>query len=168
MIFSPVRWDFPICQWFGENTDIYKQFWLDWHNGQDLDLPVGTPIYAPIDWVCYTFTEQGGYGLYIRIDGYAFNQEWHRRQVTLAHLSNIKVKHWAETKSGDLVGYSGNTGYSFMNGVEYPNGGGFPHLHWQMRIIDRNGKVLNYDNWYKWSIDIFQKGWIADSSPSKY
>jgi len=33
-----------------------------------------------------------------------------------------------------------------MNGEEYPNGGGFPHLHWQMRVINKKGEVKDYDN----------------------
>ena len=168
MIIAPVRWDFKIAQWFGENPKIYQQFWLKWHNWQDLELPIWTNIYAPFDWICEIFNDKTGYGKHIKIFWQPYNKEWHYRAVLLAHLSEILVDEWFEVKGWDIIWKSGNTWYSFFNWKEYPTWGGYAHLHWQLRRHNKWWAVLNYDNWYKGSEDIFEKGYILENKVSKY
>ena len=93
------------------------------HQGQDITIPVGTPIYAPADGVVKRSYYVGGFGNHIKIDhgsGYT---------TVFAHLSKLKVKYGEEVKRGDIIGLTGNTGRSTA-----------PHLHYE---IHYNGKPQN-------------------------
>lgn len=110
-----------ITQYFGrtdfavKNPQIYNG---TGHNGIDLGVPTGSPIRAAADGV---ITDTGdtdiacpraSYGRWILV----------KHQIGLstlyAHLSVISVRPGQEVKRGDIIGYSGNTGYSTG-----------PHLH---------------------------------------
>ncbi len=134
------RWplDNPyITQYFG-----YTKFALSGayngsaHNGLDLGTPVGTKLYAPLtgtvrnvgntDLVpgCYSW------GKWILID--------HPNGLSsmFAHLSQISVSPGQQVRTGDIVGYSGNTGYSTG-----------PHLHYTVYVSD--GVQVQQFNQYK-------------------
>lgn len=115
-----------ITQYFG-----YTKFALSGaysgskHNGIDLGTPVGTKIYAPLtgtvrnigntDLVpgCYSW------GKWILID------HPNGLSTLFAHLSHIAVTPGQTVKTGDVVAYSGNTGYSTG-----------PHLHYTLYVKD--------------------------------
>ena len=105
-----------VTQHYGELSKLYK---TGWHNGVDIGTPIGTPIFAAEDgrissvdnndrssWQRYQ------YGRYILIE--------HQNNFTTlyAHLSAVEVQKGDMVKRGDLIGYSGNSGYSTG-----------PHLH---------------------------------------
>jgi murein DD-endopeptidase MepM/ murein hydrolase activator NlpD len=122
-----LRWPFDkvvITQYFGNtpfataNAQVYKG---NGHNAIDLGAPVGTPIKAPLsgvvtgagdtDLVC----KGASYGRWIMIkhnNGLA---------TIYAHLSLIKVVEGQSVNTGDIIGYSGATGY--VTG---------PHLHFSV------------------------------------
>ncbi len=93
------------------------------HNGLDLGMPVGTAIHAPLSGrvrnVGNTDVVSGCYswGKWILID--------HPNGLSsmFAHLSQISVSPGQEVKTGDIVAYSGNTGYSTG-----------PHLHYTLYV----------------------------------
>ncbi len=93
------------------------------HNGLDLGAPVGTPIYAPLSGrvrsVGNTDIVPGCYswGKWILID--------HPNGLSsmFAHQSQVAVSVGQEVKTGDIVGYVGNTGYSTG-----------PHLHYTLYV----------------------------------
>jgi murein DD-endopeptidase MepM/ murein hydrolase activator NlpD len=93
------------------------------HNGLDLGAPVGTPIYAPLNGrirnVGNTDSVPGCYswGKWLLID--------HPNGLSsmFAHLSQISATPGQEVKTGDIVGYVGNTGYSTG-----------PHLHYTLYV----------------------------------
>lgn len=93
------------------------------HNGLDLGAPVGTPIYAPLSGrvrsVGNTDAVPGCYswGKWILID--------HPNGLSsmFAHQSQVAVTPGQEVKTGDIVGYVGNTGYSTG-----------PHLHYTLYV----------------------------------
>jgi len=94
------------------------------HHGIDIAAPTGTPVRAAADGV---ITGSGyiecGYGVQVLIkhnNNYATNY---------AHLSRALVRPGQKVLRGDIIGYSGNTGYSTG-----------PHLHYE---IIRNGKKIN-------------------------
>ncbi|MEK7480816.1 MAG: peptidoglycan DD-metalloendopeptidase family protein [Patescibacteria group bacterium] len=88
------------------------------HNGVDFRAPIGTPLYAAEDGTIKaigntdTVCPGGSYGKWIIID-HANNLS-----TLYAHLSLIKVASGQAVKRGDLIGYSGRSGY--VTG---------PHLH---------------------------------------
>jgi len=100
---------------FSRYTDVYGG---NGHNGIDLRAPVGAPVRAAesgvikatgnTDYIC----PRGSYGRWILI-------EHPNKLATLyAHLSLVRVSPRQEIARGDVIGYSGNTGYTTG-----------PHLH---------------------------------------
>ena len=167
MILSPVRGSFKVAQKFWANPKIYKKFWLKAHNWLDIQMSIWTPLYAPMDWLTNVKSDKWWYGEHISLYGMPYNTEGDYRDILLAHFSEIVVKDGDSVKAGDLLWYSGNSWFSFWNGKEYPNGWGYPHLHFSLRRRN-NWKVINYDNGYYGSEDIFGKWYIMVNEVSKY
>lgn len=114
-----------ITQLFGVTKDSKRLYASGSHNGVDFRAPVGTPIKAMADGVIAgigdTDTQCPGvsFGRFILIkydNGLA---------STYGHLSLIKVYNGQKISRGDVVGYSGNTGYSTG-----------PHLHLSLYAKD--------------------------------
>lgn len=122
-------WPIPnpyITQYFG-----YTKFALSGayngsaHNGIDIGSPVGTKIHAPLtgtvrmtgntDLVsgCYSW---GKWALIDHPNGLS---------TMFAHMSQISVSPGQSIKTGDIVGYVGNTGYSTG-----------PHLHYTLYVSE--------------------------------
>ncbi len=100
---------------FAINTDVYGE---KSHNGIDLRASVGTPILSAQDGVVKATGNSdlicpgGSYGNWILI-------EHPNRLATLyAHLSHVRVSMDSNVLRGDVIGYSGDTGYTTG-----------PHLH---------------------------------------
>lgn len=96
----------------------------NFHPGVDLGCPIGTPIYATNNGVVEDAGwNSGGYGIWVKInngDGI---------ETVFGHMSQV-VAHSGETVAkGQLLGYSGETG--FATG---------PHLHYEVRL---NGTPVN-------------------------
>ncbi|MDP3935270.1 MAG: peptidoglycan DD-metalloendopeptidase family protein [Candidatus Giovannonibacteria bacterium] len=109
-----------ITQGFGLNsfsryTDVYGG---NGHNGIDLRAQVGTPVRAAesgiikatgnSDYIC----PRGSYGKWVLIE------HPNNLSTLYAHLSLVRVNPRQEVGRGDIIGYSGNTGYTTG-----------PHLH---------------------------------------
>lgn len=92
------------------------------HAGQDYPAPVGTPVYAPHGGSVTIARLNGSAGKEVRIVDKSFTSR-------LLHLNSISVNAGQIVKEGQLVGYSGKTGY--VTG---------PHLHWSVSV---NGKYVN-------------------------
>jgi len=89
-----------------------------WHTGIDMAMSVGTPIHAADSGMVVSAGWQSGYGQTIRID------HGQGRFVTVyAHLSRIAVNLGQVVETGQVIGYSGNTGNSTG-----------PHLHFEIRV----------------------------------
>lgn len=107
-----------ITQYFGKTSDSGRLYTSGTHNGIDLRASIGTKIMSAgsgvVEGVGDTDTVCSGasYGkwVFIRYDNGLAS--------LYGHLSVITAKAGQRVKAGDLVGYSGNTGYSTG-----------PHLH---------------------------------------
>ena len=109
----------------------YRQDPIDnvrrFHQGQDITVPTGTPIYAPADGVVKRAYYIGGFGNHIRLEhssGYS---------TTFAHLSKIFVRHGQKINRGEIIGESGNTGRSTA-----------PHLHYEVHYHGNPKNPLDY------------------------
>ncbi len=99
-----------ITQHLGEVSKLYRG---KPHNGLDIAAPVGTPVFAADDGKVIAVDNNDinrwrkyQYGKYILI-------EHENNLATLyAHLSKQSVRVGEAVKRGELIGYSGNTGYS--------------------------------------------------------
>jgi hypothetical protein len=90
------------------------------HKGIDVALPIGTPLKAVMDGVISKAQSGSGersYGLYVEI------QHSGGKSTLYAHMSKINVKVGDQVKKGDIIGLSGNSGFSTG-----------PHLHFELRI----------------------------------
>lgn len=87
------------------------------HNGIDIAVPAGTPIYATADGVVGRAQWVGGYGNYAEID------HGNSIQTRYGHMSQTAVVSGQRIRRGDIVGFVGSTGRSTGN-----------HLHYEVRI----------------------------------
>ena len=119
-----------VTQRFGENPSIYKEFGLKGHSGIDFRAPMGTEVYAAIEGEVKIITSRTGYGLHIK-------QRNNKYEICYAHLMSFAVKKNQTVKAGQLIGFTGNTG--FTTG---------PHLHFGIRELGFWGQIKNKDNGY--------------------
>jgi len=91
------------------------------HNGVDIALRTGDPIYAAFEGkVRYAKYNTGGYGNLVIVRHKNGLETWY------AHLSRPNVAVNEYVKSGQVIGYGGNTGRSTG-----------PHLHFEVRYSDQ-------------------------------
>jgi len=96
----------------------------DFHPGIDIGCPVGTPVYATNNGVVQDAGwNSGGYGIWVVISNGGGIQS------IFGHLSRVAVHPGQTVAKGDVIGYSGDTG--FATG---------PHLHYEIR---KNGQHIN-------------------------
>lgn len=94
------------------------------HEGLDISMPEGTPIYAPWDGiVAWSDNEPTTYGNYIRVSGA------YRADFFYGHLAERLVQTGNSIKQGQLIGRSGNTGNSTG-----------PHVHFEVRLKTASGQ----------------------------
>lgn len=100
--------------------DINSEFgWRHYrmHNGIDIDLEIGDPIYAAFDGVVRIAKfNHGGYGNYVMI------RHYNGLETLYGHLSERLVEPNQTVRAGDVIGLGGNTGRSTG-----------PHLHFETR-----------------------------------
>jgi murein DD-endopeptidase MepM/ murein hydrolase activator NlpD len=87
------------------------------HEGVDLAVPTGTPIYAPADGLVEMAQRFGSYGNFIKI------LHGGEMETRYGHLSAYNVTAGEYVHKGDVIGYVGSTGRSTG-----------PHLHYEVRI----------------------------------
>jgi murein DD-endopeptidase MepM/ murein hydrolase activator NlpD len=93
------------------------------HEGVDLAVPNGTPIYAPADGLVEMAQRYGGYGNFIKI------MHGGDMETRYGHLSAYNVTVGQYVHKGDVIGYVGSTGRATG-----------PHLHYEVRI---DGHAVN-------------------------
>lgn len=91
------------------------------HNGVDIPLKTGEPIYAVFDGrVRYSKYNTGGYGNLVII------RHQNGLETYSAHLSKRNVEDGEYVKAGQVIGFGGSTGRSRS-----------PHLHFEVRYCDQ-------------------------------
>ncbi len=113
----PVDRKYPITFKFGAAPSWYTNVFGYPHNGVDIGTPVGTPIFATDDGVVMyadDVPDTDGKGTILRHD-------WGRSYYW--HLQTLIAREGDKVKKGDLIAYSGATG--FATG---------PHLHFALMV----------------------------------
>jgi murein DD-endopeptidase MepM/ murein hydrolase activator NlpD len=110
-----------ITQYYGPTKFAERAYRTGFHTGTDFSAVIGTPIFAVGDGTI-TRTDNNDRGK-SRWNRYQYGQYIlvaHNNNLTslYAHLSRVLVKTGDTVKKGELIGYSGNSGYTFG-----------PHLH---------------------------------------
>ncbi|MEG1634393.1 MAG: peptidoglycan DD-metalloendopeptidase family protein [Rikenellaceae bacterium] len=91
------------------------------HNGTDIASDKGTPLYATFDGkVRYAKYQTGGYGYLVIIRNVNGLESWY------GHMCKLFVQANDYVKSGQIIGYVGNTGRSRGN-----------HVHYELRYKDQ-------------------------------
>ncbi len=109
-----------VTQYFMANPQTYARFGLPGHDGIDFGTPENAPIYAAADGIVLTVSFQSnGYGHWIKLrhahdDGVFF--------TIVAHLNRVRVGEGQTVRVGDVIGLSGDTGFSTA-----------PHLHFSLQ-----------------------------------
>ena len=100
---------------------------VEYHKGQDISAPMGTPVNATADGIVVIARWMRGYGNGIYIDhGNGISTRY-------GHLSRIDVAEGQAVKRGQLLGLVGSTGRSTG-----------PHLHYEVRINGQPTSPLAY------------------------
>lgn len=98
---------------------FFKSFFL--HKGIDYSIPEDTRVFATADGSVQSILSNGSTGGTIVLNhgnGYT---------TSYANLSKTIVKEGSRVQRGDIIGYSGNTGSSFL-----------PHLHYEVKYKNKN------------------------------
>ena len=133
---KPFEGTYPVTFCFGDNPDWYVKVVGYPHNGVDFGMPVGIAIMACDDGIIsYADNIPDSDGLGINIShSWGLSQYW--------HLSKLVAKYGNEVKKGDVIGFSGKTG--FATG---------PHLHFGTKVLGQ--EVSGMRGWIN-PIDYFE------------
>lgn len=131
---------FRLTQAWGIYNPAYQEagFGFTKHNGIDVGILIGTPIFAPQDGIVIKVAtkENGkwqpkGGGVFVSIltkDLWKFDDgEISYVLIDFLHCSNIPVIEGQIVSTGELLAISGNTGYSTG-----------PHTHMQFRRVEKD------------------------------
>ncbi|MBV8396363.1 MAG: peptidoglycan DD-metalloendopeptidase family protein [Actinobacteria bacterium] len=101
----------------GPITSPFGPRWGSFHPGIDIGVPTGTPIHAAAAGKVIYCGWESGYGNLVVLDNGG------NLATAYAHQSAIAVSCGEDVSQGQVIGYTGCTGYCFG-----------PHLHFEVRI----------------------------------
>jgi len=144
-LYYPVKNPINQQNLFGAKEDFAASTGQLGHPGIDFECPMYTPVYAPCDGNAFYVTDKyGGCGIYIRTLDNAYNIIlWHMVPAgTPGYPYSITASDFVLTpvKAGQLLGYSGDSGY--------PAESSGPHLHVGMMPLNSALTALNPTNGY--------------------
>lgn len=96
-----------------------KSFFL--HKGIDYSIPEETRVFATADGTVQTVMASGTSGGTVQLNHYG------NYSTSYGNLSKVTVKAGQRVTRGTIIGYSGNTGTSFL-----------PHLHYEVKYGNKN------------------------------
>jgi len=120
---------------------VYQYFGMKGHNGLDFPAKDWTPVYASLEGIVTELETEPSRGLGIGIiseqkydwtDG--FSAKWGTDQIKHRywHLAGMNVKMGDKVKTGQLIGWVDNTGYSTGS-----------HLHFECKPVKNGENILN-------------------------
>ena len=114
----------------GRISSAFGSRWGGKHYGIDLAAPLGTPIVAAADGVVLEAGPASGYGNVIYIeDAEGFVHVY-------GHMRYLNVEAGQVVRAGEQIAKVGNEGRSTG-----------PHLHWEVRLGDMQGRPLDPQDW---------------------
>lgn len=117
---------------FGWRNHPLRRSQREFHTGTDFRGNVGTPVYATADGVVELVraNKTVGFGNLITVaHNYGF-------KTLYAHLDRMTVNQGDFVQKGQLIAYSGNTGYSSG-----------PHLHYEVRYLNKPLDPWSFAQW---------------------
>ncbi|MDE1875100.1 MAG: peptidoglycan DD-metalloendopeptidase family protein [Patescibacteria group bacterium] len=119
-----------VTQYFGKTVDARRLYVSGTHGGVDFRAAIGTPVKAALSGVIED-TEPTKYRSGCQYGKYVLIKHPNGLSTIYGHLSLVTVKPGDPVLAGDVIGYSGDTGYAIG-----------PHLHFglyitaDIRIVD--------------------------------
>lgn len=125
-----------VTQEFGKTSSSGRLYASGTHNGVDFRASIGTPVRTSLSGTVVGLgnTDGGGcysYGKWILI------RHANGLSTLYAHLSSFNVSRGQSVSTGNVIGYSGFTGYATG-----------PHLHFSVFVSD-GVEVKNLGEWYR-------------------
>jgi len=114
----PIKGSAVLTQSFGNTPDSKILYNGKPHNGIDLGVPVGTPLYAADSGEVWETGNTDTYAGCLSYGKWILIKHPNKLATLYAHLSQIAVTRGTSIARGDLIGYTGETGYATG-----------PHLH---------------------------------------
>ncbi len=114
-----------ISSWYGWRSDPFSGTRV-FHNGVDIGVDTGTSVRAAMNGVVSETGYNSSFGNYIVLSHHA---GW---MSLYGHLQSVSIQAGQRVATGQLIAYSGNTGYSTG-----------PHLHFS---VFKNGRTVNPNN----------------------
>jgi murein DD-endopeptidase MepM/ murein hydrolase activator NlpD len=118
---SPLGWPVSnviITQRFGVTGASARLYASGSHNGADFGVKIGTPVMAMADGVLVAQGDTDSVCRGVSFGKWILIKYGNGLASTYGHLSQLSMSTGSAVKAGDIVGYSGNSGYSTG-----------PHLH---------------------------------------
>jgi hypothetical protein len=114
---TELKWrNYPVEGMPGNITGGFGSDYGYEHRGTDVGIVTGTPVRAPGEGRIVPMTNDGSFGIAVCIEHPGTG--WYSAYCHLSR-ADVSIGDWVD--AGDLLGLSGNTGYSSG-----------PHLHWQV------------------------------------
>jgi murein DD-endopeptidase MepM/ murein hydrolase activator NlpD len=107
-----------ITQYFGKTNASKRLYVSGSHNGVDFRASLGTKVLASLSGVVWGTGDTDKYPGCYSFGKWVMVKHPNGLSTIYAHLSSIKVSEGQTVSTGDVIGFSGNTGYSTG-----------PHLH---------------------------------------
>ncbi len=107
-----------VTQLFGVTNASARLYVSGSHNGVDFGVSIGTPVKAVADGAVEGATDTDLVCPGASFGRYVFIRHYNGLATTYGHLSVISVREGQQVHRGDIIGYSGSTGYATG-----------PHLH---------------------------------------
>jgi len=120
----------PVTSPFGMRYHPILHRWK-LHTGTDFGVPIGTPVHAAMDGVVLETLHNSAYGNRVIVDHGLVNGVY--VVTTYNHLSRWTVHRGQTVHRGELLAYSGNTGWTTG-----------PHLHFEVLL---DGRFVNPMTW---------------------
>lgn len=121
-----LRWPLAevfVTQQFGQTSASKRLYTSGTHNGIDFRASIGTPVHASLSGTVLEVNlgavPNCQYGKWVLL------QHGNGLATLYAHLSDVSVKKGAVVTAGQVIGYSGNTGYATG-----------PHLHFGVYLAE--------------------------------
>ncbi|MCC7004926.1 peptidoglycan DD-metalloendopeptidase family protein [Candidatus Nomurabacteria bacterium] len=123
-----------ITQYFGKTVDAKRLYVSGSHNGVDFRASIGTPIKASLDGVVTATGNTDSYAGCYSYGKWILIKHENGLSTIYSHLSVISVSAGENITDGQVIGYSGSTGYATG-----------PHLHFGV-FATQGLRVAKYEN----------------------
>jgi len=119
-------------------TSLYAASGMKGHSGIDMFGPHDMPIYySGPEGIVEEIQSESARGLGLGIitkDMFEFEGGWYQAKTRYWHLKDFNVEYDQVIKTGDLIGWADNTGYSSGD-----------HLHFELKPVVKNSKGSYYN-----------------------